>query len=76
MALDMKKSIASAARTLLLEKRVKKLTVTEIVKECEITRQAFYYHFSDIPDLLQWIVEQEMEQVLRECRLKKTPRRV
>ena len=43
--MDMKEVIASAARKLILEKKVKKLTVKDIVEECQITRQAFYYHF-------------------------------
>ena len=45
MPVDMKETIAEAARTLLMEKRKKKLTVKDIVDECSITRQAFYYHF-------------------------------
>lgn len=32
--------------------------------ECRITRQAFYYHFSDIPDLLRWTLCQSEDQVL------------
>ena len=50
MARDMKEVIAMAAKKLLIEKGVKKLTVKDIVEECQITRQAFYYHFEDIPD--------------------------
>ena len=68
MAIDMKKTIAEAASNLLFEKKVKKLTVKDIVEECHITRQAFYYHFEDIPDLIQWVLYQEMEIVLEECR--------
>lgn len=67
MAVDMKEVIAEAAGKLLLEKKVKKLTVKDIVEECEITRQAFYYHFADIPELLQWMLERGTEQLLREC---------
>lgn len=48
--MDMKEVIASAARKLILEKKVKKLTVKDIVEECQITRQAFYYHFEGIPE--------------------------
>ena len=57
MAIDMKKTIAEAASNILFEKKVKKLTVKDIVEECHITRQAFYYQFEDIPDLIsQYIV--------------------
>ena len=67
MAIDMKKTIAEAASNLLFEKKVKKLTVKDIVEECHITRQAFYYHFEDIPDLIHWVLYQETEVVLEEC---------
>lgn len=40
--MDMKEIITEAARKLVLEKKVKKLTVKDIVEECQITRQAFY----------------------------------
>lgn len=67
MAVEMKEMIAKAARTLLFEKKVKKLTVKDIVEECNITRQAFYYHFEDIPDLLQWEIERNSEKMMQEC---------
>ena len=49
----LKEIITEAARKLVLEKKVKKLTVKDIVEECQITRQAFYYHFEGIPDMIQ-----------------------
>ena len=67
MAIDMKKTIAEAASRLLFEKKVKKLTVKDIVEECHITRQAFYYHFEDIPDLIHWVLDQEEDVILAEC---------
>ena len=66
MPVDMKRAIAEAARTLLMEKHVKKLTVKDIVEECHITRQSFYYHFEDIPDLLKWVLEQDVERMVKE----------
>lgn len=54
MPLHMKDNIAEAARKLLMEKNVKKLTVKDIVEECQITRQTFYYHFQDIMDVVEW----------------------
>ena len=68
MPVDMKEAIAAAARTLVMDKHVKKLTVKDIVEECGITRQAFYYHFADIPELLQWVLERETAQILQRSR--------
>ena len=37
------------------------------MEECHITRQAFYYHFEDIPDLIHWVLYQEVDVILEEC---------
>lgn len=68
MAIDMKEMIADAAWKLLVEKKVSKLTVKDIVEECQITRQAFYYHFEDIPDLFQWMLNRGTEKMMQEFR--------
>lgn len=65
MPVDMKETIAEAARKLLMEKNRKKLTVKDIVEECNITRQAFYYHFEDIPELFRWIMERDTIKLLK-----------
>lgn len=67
MAVDMKELIAEAAKRLLFQKHTRKLTVKDIVEECHITRQAFYYHFEDIPDLLRWSLERQSQKILEEC---------
>ncbi|MCD8370050.1 MAG: TetR/AcrR family transcriptional regulator [Clostridiales bacterium] len=64
MPVDMKHTIAKATETLLIDKKVVKLTVKDIVEECHITRQAFYYHFANIPELLDWIISQREEELL------------
>lgn len=67
MPTDMKKVIAEAVQTLLVERHVKKLTVKDIVDQCHITRQAFYYHFEGIPELLRWMIDGYFEQVMQEA---------
>lgn len=66
MAADMKEQIAEAVKTLLLKKKVRRLTVKDIVEMCHITRQTFYYHFEDIPSLLYWILDCNTEDMLKE----------
>lgn len=66
MPVDMKESIAEETLKLLFVKRVKKLTVKDIVEACGITRQAFYYHFADIPDLLQWILQRRRDELVND----------
>lgn len=68
MQVNAKDSIAQAAKNLVMKKGVKRLTVKDIVEECHITRQAFYYHFGDIPALFRWILERDYEQTLLEAK--------
>ena len=67
MPIDMKAAICSSASELLTKKRTKKLTVKDIVEECGITRQTFYYHFQDIPDLICYMMEQGSKELLENC---------
>lgn len=64
MPIDMKRTIAEAVQVLLIERHVKKLTVKDIVEQCHITRQAFYYHFEGIPELLQWMIDGYFEKMM------------
>ena len=64
MPADMKETIAQAAKALLMDKGVKKLTVKDIVEACQITRQTFYYHFEDILALFRWMLEQDAQRAI------------
>ena len=50
-----------------MEKQVKKLTVKDIVEECQITRQVFYYHFEDIPAMFRWMLGRNGEKLVDEA---------
>lgn len=50
-----KQKYADALIRLLQKKTLGEITVKDIAAECGVTRQAFYYHFSDIYDLVEWI---------------------
>lgn len=67
MPIDMKAAICRSASELLTKKRTKKLTVKDIVEECGITRQTFYYNFQDIPDLICYMMEQGSKELLENC---------
>ena len=49
---------------LLNEKPLDKITIKDIVEDCGINRNTFYYHFDDIPDLVEQILREETEKVL------------
>ena len=70
---ERKKRIADSARRLIVEKKWKRLTVTDIVRECGITRQTFYYHFDGIPELIRWMIEREADQFIECVKKEKMP---
>ena len=39
---------------LLNKKKLHNITVTELAKACNIERKTFYYHFTDVYDLLKY----------------------
>lgn len=64
MAQITKKALAASLKKLLTEKPLEKITVIDIVEDCEVNRQTFYYHFKDIYDLVEWIFLTEAAQAL------------
>ena len=54
-----KKALAESLRKLLATKTLDKITVSDIVDDCGVNRQTFYYHFHDIYDLIEWILEED-----------------
>src|SRR5574344_1617131 len=61
-----KKAIAASFKKLLLEKPLDKITVTDITNDCGINRQTFYYHFEDLPDLVEWICLEDADEALQD----------
>ena len=61
-----KKQLAEALKKAMNHKPFSKITVSELVKACNMNRNTFYYHFEDIYDLLRWMFEQETVEVVRQ----------
>ena len=59
-----KKMLANTLISLMKKKPLSKISISEIVKTCQINRKTFYYHFEDIYKLLEWHLEQEMADIL------------
>lgn len=64
MAQTTKKALAASLKKLLSEKPMDKITVVDIVEDCEVNRQTFYYHFKDIYNLVEWIYTNEASKAL------------
>lgn len=64
MSLATKRALADSFRKLLAKRGMDKITVKEIVQDCGVNRQTFYYYFHDIYDLLEWILKDAAENLL------------
>lgn len=60
-------AIIDAFWIILEEKPYNKITVKDIVEYCKVNRNTFYYHFHDIPELLDRVLKQEADQIIQNC---------
>ena len=60
MCSDTKGRIAEAVEQMLQTKPVCKITVQSVMEQTQMKRQSFYYHYQDIYNVLEWIVETEV----------------
>jgi AcrR family transcriptional regulator len=68
MANFTKQAIKRSLIKLLNEKPSGKITVKDIVEDCGINRNSFYYHYDDIPSLIEEIIRDEADQIVAEHR--------
>lgn len=66
MAAFTKKAIRDAFVKLLNEKTLNQITVKDIVETCGVNRNTFYYYYEDIPQLLESVINEDAERIIRE----------
>jgi len=66
MAQFTKKAIIDSFMKLLEQKPLDKITVKDIIEDCDINRGTFYYYFSDIYMLVESIFEEETSRIVDE----------
>lgn len=59
-----KKALAQSLKQLMLKTPLSKVSVQEIVENCGVNRQTFYYHFKDKYELVNWIYKTEAVEAL------------
>lgn len=64
MANFTRKAIKETFLNLLEERPLGDITVKDIVETCGINRNSFYYHFQDLPTLIDEIVKEEAENII------------
>ncbi len=61
-----RKAIKASFMKLLNERPLSQITVKDIVEDCGINRNSFYYHFQDLPSLVEEIVTEEADRIIQE----------
>lgn len=64
MANFTEKAIKESFMKLLNDKPLSKISVRDIVEDCGINRNSFYYHFQDIPTLLEEIITEQADEII------------
>ena len=57
--------LADSLKKAMKSKPVSKVTISEIIADCNVNRKTFYYHFEDIYALLKWILEEEAIEIVK-----------
>ena len=60
--------IARTLIELLDEKPMSKVTVKDIVERCGVNRNTFYYHFHDIPEVVEYVLKSKWDEILNSPR--------
>lgn len=61
-----KTALAESLKKLVLKKRLEKITINDLTADCGISRMAFYYHFKDIYDLVEWVCMEDGRKALQD----------
>lgn len=57
--------IKKAFLELLEEIPYNQITVKKLVEKCGINRNSFYYHFEDIPSLMEEIIREQFDEIVK-----------
>lgn len=66
MANFTKQAIKSSFMKLLNQQPLSKISVRDIVEDCGINRNSFYYHFQDIPSLIEEIIKEDADMIIEQ----------
>ncbi len=64
MANFTERAIKESFVKLLNDRPINKITVKDIVEDCGINRNSFYYHYQDVPDLIKSIIEDDVDAMI------------
>ena len=60
-----KQALEATLKEMMLKKPLDKITIRDLTETCGISRMAFYYHFKDIYDLVEWACAEDAAAALQ-----------
>lgn len=60
-----KQALEASLKNIMLKKPLDKITINDLTADCGISRMAFYYHFKDIYDLIEWVCIEDATRALQ-----------
>lgn len=60
-----KDDLEASLKKMMRKKPIQKITIQDLTTDCGISRMAFYYHFKDIYDLVEWSCEADGRRALQ-----------
>lgn len=61
-----KNAIKTSFLKLLNQKPLSQITIKDIVEDCGINRNSFYYHYEDLPSLVREVITEETDRIIKE----------
>ena len=60
-----KPALSASLKRWMLKKPLDKITIQDLTSDCGMSRMAFYYHFKDIYDLVEWTCVEDATRALQ-----------
>ena len=60
-----KERLSESLKKLLKTKPFDKITVSELIRDSDVNRKTFYYHFGSVGDLLLWTLRRESDGIIQ-----------
>jgi len=65
ISLQTKKRLSASLKKYMQKKPLSRITINDLILDCDLNRNTFYYHFQDIYALLKWTLEQDAIAVVK-----------
>lgn len=72
-SLKTKQRLSASLKKYMQKKPLSRITIRDIIEDCDVNRNTFYYHFVDIYDLLKWTLDQEAIGVVKNIDVNSNP---